>query len=181
MLDTPDWYSIGNWASGGAFDMVKGAVDPDEPLSFEHWMNSLGVAILAYVGYRGIRNVNETKIYKTQYLIDENSYSAHNVVQYEKLKAGYASEEIIHADRIGSALIKSDPMHRAASFISKQQLVAGRVTTIRGNDGVNVILLQTKGGLNETSGVFEYILTPKGYVSHQRFIAGGKYTGFPNQ
>jgi len=43
-----NWYSVGNYASGGSFDVIKGTVKPEEPLSFDHWMNSFGTATLAY-------------------------------------------------------------------------------------------------------------------------------------
>jgi filamentous hemagglutinin len=114
---------------------------------------------------------------------DNNTYSsgANNVVQFERLRAGYAANEIFSASRTGTALIHADPSHRAASFLTQQQLAAGRAFTFRGGDGIYRVLLQTKGGLNGNVGIFEYILTPNGFVSHQRFIIGGQYTGFPNQ
>lgn len=32
-----------------------------------------------------------------------------------------------------------------------------------------------------SSGIYEYVINDTGQVTHQRFIQGGKYTGFPNQ
>ncbi len=47
-LETGSVYDIGNWLTMGSFDMVKGAFNPEEPLSKEHWMNSLGVASMLF-------------------------------------------------------------------------------------------------------------------------------------
>ena len=106
--------------------------------------------------------------------------SAHNVDQYEKLKSSYAADEIMNAERVRSAL-KDDPAHRAASFLSKEQLASGKTYSFTGGDGSSYILLQTKGKMDGNQGIFEYILNSKGQVTHQRFINGGTYTGFPNQ
>ena len=105
---------------------------------------------------------------------------AHNATQFERLKAQYAADEILNADRIGSAL-KSDSSHRAASFLSREQLAKGRVNTFRGGDGSHYTLLQTYGGLDNNSGIYEYVLNKKGQVTHQRFIKDGVMTGEPNQ
>ena len=103
-----------------------------------------------------------------------------NVVQYDKLKASYASDEIVNANRVGSGL-KGDPYHRSASFLSREQLANGKVTSFRGEDGISRHLLQTRGGLNGKTGIFEYIVEPNGTVSHQMFIPKGNYTGYANQ
>lgn len=106
---------------------------------------------------------------------------ADNVADFEKLKATLAADEILDANRVGTALSKSDAAHRSASFLTKEQLAAGKVYNLRGGDGIQRSLLQVSGEMNGNKGIFEYILTPEGDISHQLFIKGGKYTGYPNQ
>ena len=91
-----------------------------------------------------------------------------------------AAELILNAERIGSGL-KADTSHRSASFLSKEQLEAGKTFALRGGDGVERTLLQTPGGLNGKNGIYEYIYDAAGKVSHQRFIESGTITGLPNQ
>jgi len=48
MLNDPNWYTVGNWATMGTFDMVNGAINPEEPLSLQHWIDSAGTVLLIY-------------------------------------------------------------------------------------------------------------------------------------
>jgi hypothetical protein len=104
-----------------------------------------------------------------------------SAAQLAKLRVSLTVERILNANRTGTALSKSDKNHRAASFLSKRRLLAGKVFTIRGGDNIQRTLLQTKGKVNGRGGIFEYIVTPNGQVSHQRFIRGGVINGVPNQ
>ena len=96
-------------------------------------------------------------------------------------KTSNLADHILSAERVGSGL-KSDAYHRGASFLSKSQLEAGTVFTIKNNKNEPFQLLQTNGGMNGTDGIFEYIYDPrKNIVTHQLFIPNGKITGYPNQ
>jgi hypothetical protein len=56
--------------------------------------------------------------------------------------------------------------------------------TIAGGDGVTRGLYQLPGEVNGKQGVFEWIVDNSGndpVITHQRFIPGGRVTGFPNQ
>jgi len=113
-----------------------------------------------------------------------------NLAAFNELSSGFGAlaarteaslaERILAADRTGSGL-RADAAHRAASFLTKEQLEAGTSFTIKGGDGIVRELLQVPGGMNGEAGIFEYILDPAKGVTHQRFISGGKITGMPNQ
>ena len=111
---------------------------------------------------------------------NEGGTYSNDVIQYEKLKSQYAADEIYNAERVGSGL-KDDPTHRAASYLSKDQLANGRTYSFTGGDNKSYTLLQTKGQLDGVDGIFEYVTNDIGQVTYQRFIKGGNYTGFPNQ
>lgn len=106
--------------------------------------------------------------------------STARAAEADATKAAELADSILVSERRGSGL-KMDPMHRSASFPSRDQLAAGKTYTIRGGDGVERKLLQAPGEVNGRAGIFEYILDPSGTVTHQRFIPGGTLTGRPNQ
>ncbi|WP_258208112.1 polymorphic toxin-type HINT domain-containing protein [Paenibacillus radicibacter] len=92
-----------------------------------------------------------------------------------------AAKTINNADRSSTALSKSDPGHRAASFLTEAQIGKGTTFNITGGDGIQRTLLQVNGGLDGKNGIYEYIIDSNATVSHQRFIEGGIINGVPNQ
>lgn len=106
--------------------------------------------------------------------------AAHNVASFERLKASLAQSEISNLSATGSAL-KADPLHMASSFVVDDIAAKGRFFTIKGGDGVSRNLTQMEGIINGKKGVHEWIINENNQLSHQRFINGGKITGYPNQ
>lgn len=69
--------------------------------------------------------------------------------------------KILEADRIGSGL-KPDPTHRGASYLSREQLMSGKVFTIKGGDGIERRLLQAEGSFNGKKVYSNIFMTIKG-------------------
>ena len=106
----------------------------------------------------------------------ESTGGADDVIQYEKLKSEYAAKEITNAERVGSGM-KTDPHHRAASFVPEEQLAQGKTFPFTNGDGRKMTMLQTEGALNGQKGIYEYILNPAGQVEHQLFRPGAGVIG----
>ncbi|WP_036189900.1 polymorphic toxin-type HINT domain-containing protein [Ureibacillus manganicus] len=87
-----------------------------------------------------------------------------------------ASKIISGAARKGSGL-KDDKYHRAASFLSEDQLAKGTTFNVIGKDKISRTLLQVNGEFNGKKGIFEYLIDVDGKVSHQRFKVGGVING----
>ena len=45
-MNEPNLYNTANWLTLGAVDTVKGAVQPEEPLSLQHWADSAQTALM---------------------------------------------------------------------------------------------------------------------------------------
>ncbi|MCL2313000.1 MAG: hypothetical protein FWC41_11040, partial [Firmicutes bacterium] len=97
------------------------------------------------------------------------------------LASGNVADFILSAPRAGSALDKVDVYHRAASFVSRSQLANGKAYFRPGGDGSKNVLLQTYGKVNNISGIFEYLISKGGVITHQRFVKGGVVNGIINQ
>ena len=62
MFENPSFYTIVNNFSYGILEMVVGAVNPEEPFSFQHIMDVLGTLFIGYGAYKGV----ETAIARSQ-------------------------------------------------------------------------------------------------------------------
>lgn len=102
--------------------------------------------------------------------------------ELRRVAAKSAPEMASGLERTGSALSKSDALHRSVSWVVDNP--AAQRFAIKGGDGVGRELYQLPGEVNGKSGVFEWIIDRSGsnpVINHQRFIPGGSVTGFPNQ
>ena len=52
LLNDPTLYNFVNYLTSGFADTVKGAIKPEEPLSLQHWLDSLGTASTAFGAYQ---------------------------------------------------------------------------------------------------------------------------------
>gem|GEM_PF-6939349 len=168
--------SIGGEIKGLSFGLTDlGIGDPD---SQDYKDAQLGVEVvtsltgLGAIARGGVKVVAKRKL-------KSGDKVAPRVTEAELQRASDAADDVIAAARRGSGE-KSDPLHRVASFVNREQLAAGRAFTLRGGDGVSRTLLQASGEVDGTPGIFEFIVE-EGVVVHQRFIRGGKITGVPNQ
>ena len=110
----------------------------------------------------------------------------HNASEYARLKARLAAQEIEGAPATGSAL-REDWQHRAA-FYMRDRAPEGQHYTIVGGDGVPVNLTQVEHSAehsehpeSDPDGIAEWIVDERGNLTHERFIPGGRRTGFSNQ
>lgn len=69
LREQPSAYKFVNWLTLGAADTVKGAVNPDEPLSLEHWLSSLGVIGLAAGVYQTLELLKRKPMAEQLHLI----------------------------------------------------------------------------------------------------------------
>lgn len=74
-----DAYGYLNWALSGIPDMIKGAVNPEKPFSFNHFMDSLGTASLVVGAYAGAKVKTESPLLKNKKSVSKNISSVKSV------------------------------------------------------------------------------------------------------
>ena len=98
--------------------------------------------------------------------------------EHDQFKTDLRYREFASASRVGSAL-KADIYHRGTSLgLDPSRKIHS--FNIIGKEGNSYVLCMQKTTVNGSSGVFEYILNPKGHITHQRFKPGAKPDGKPN-
>ena len=68
-MNEPNLYNTANWLTLGAVDTVKGAVQPEEPLSLQHWADSAQTALMVMPGIsKGFSFLDSLTVSKTQWV-----------------------------------------------------------------------------------------------------------------
>ena len=165
LINDPNPYNVGNWLTLGAFDTVKGAVQPEEPLSAQHWLDSAATATMIMVPasklaasdpFQGLKN----KLFKTPAAPPSKTQLISSI-----------NNEVSGLPRIGSAL-KSDAYHAFPNIVDNY---VGYATKSPIHNGM---LYQLPGSLNGVAGRFEWIVQNQ-QVTHRMFVPGGGINGIP--
>jgi len=80
-----------------------------------------------------------------------------------------AARIITNAPRTSTAGQHTDSFHRAANWLTEQQLAQGRTSIPHSGDGIIRTKLTVPGQVNGIQGNFEFVIEPNGSVSHQLF------------
>ncbi len=75
LLNDPTLYNVANYLTSGFADTVKGAINPEEPLSLQHWLDSLGTTSTAFGIYQAGEN------FKNLYKNNSTTKSANEVLE----------------------------------------------------------------------------------------------------
>jgi hypothetical protein len=157
MVSDPSLSNVANYATVGFTGAVNRAVNPERPLSLQHWMDSAGVVMVGYAGFK----------------IGGNAYKN---TTWSGSTSSNISNDILGAQRVGSAL-KNDPYHAFNNIVDNY---AGMATKTSCNNGM---LYQLSGSYNGVAGRFEWIIDSNGMhagqVTHRLFVAGGTMNGVP--
>ncbi|QIB70560.1 RHS repeat-associated core domain-containing protein [Aminipila butyrica] len=97
MRDNPSAYNVGNWLSMGFFDTVNGAVNPEKPLSMQHWIDSAAVVTTFAGGYGAYKSaVPRTSVTTTAgktVVSGAGKTGANNIANMPKLNVKLTYEE----------------------------------------------------------------------------------------
>lgn len=159
--------------------MVKGAFAPEDPLSFEHWMDSFGTVALAYSSYsvmskfgnslRAGRATTVSNVITNDILESPRTESA---LKIDDIKPIYEVDPATGRSYIVQEFPGGAQSHGFNSIIDNY---AGFATQTPLS---NATLYQLDGALNGIAGRFEWIIQD-GSITHRMFIQGGKMNGVP--
>ena len=146
-ISNPTFYNVGNYFSSGSFDMVKGAVAPEEPLSLSHWMCSAGVvAMTTPIAMKVSKAIPVKSPALRNPLANATSSPKLNVRMTDMMDKGHYFNTIV--DNSG--------------YLGTQSLIFD-------NKGVPHVLVEITGTYNKSAGSFEYILTLDNIMTHRLF------------
>ncbi|MBQ4516647.1 MAG: minor capsid protein [Clostridia bacterium] len=175
MLETPSAYNIGNWLTVGLLDTAKGAINPNEPLSLEHWLDSAVLASTVVGAYKAGKAVGDkgTVInYKKEIVEELNEHIIWDSWEnYEKVfyngqtyaKVGsrlYSKHAVERMQPSGKRYTVGDAIKQAGG-------VEGRsVSPIYVEEVIKVVQpeVQLSGNLSYVSGSLEVITNQQGCV-----------------
>ncbi len=92
VIDSPNLYTITNWATMGFVDTAKEAVHPEKPLSLSHWLSagSVAMSVLPALSYAddAIRSTIYSKSYSIKVTPDIGKINNLNTISSNRLEIG---------------------------------------------------------------------------------------------
>ena len=127
VAESPSLYNIANWLTLGMADTVKGAVAPEKPLSFEHWLNALGTVSIAAGAYELAQKYAPTMI--------DDVAAFENTARHPFHDSAISSEYISDSEQLIQQLEQRHEKITRENIMRIEQLPSGKIVWLEtGNE-----------------------------------------------
>jgi hypothetical protein len=127
-LSSGSMYDYTNWLTMGSADMVKGAFNPKDPLSKEHWENSFGV-VATLSGAKGFKSGVESGIISSEEKVIVNK----SMAPYTEIEINKTIEGAGNAAAFEKKISKMSPNDRVSAVKTEVNRIVNEKGLIKDN------------------------------------------------